>query len=323
MVHSEAEDITSGAYVVSLLQRQVHRIDRLQPRVLTDEDPESLHQLRVAFRRLRTLLHQFAPALTLPPAVKASSIARVARRTGRTRDLDVLLERLQQRLLPALPQREQERMVPFLRQLLRQRQRALAQLQEALQGRRYRRLMRKLPRWLAAPAFTPLGERPLRLWLHEWLVPISSGLFLHPGWFCRDSRSEELHDLRKRIKGVRYAMEHLEPFLDAELGHWVGELKQAQDNLGDLHDLQVLGQALAALHPSLGPERLPALQAEIARQQQHRWTCWQDQADRLCRDDRRLSLHLHLARLGEARDGGLPPQEDSAAEAGASPSMPH
>lgn len=291
---------TTGAYVRSLLNRQVNRIRKLQPQVLADEDPEPLHQLRVSFRRLRTILTQFAPALSLPPGVKGASIARVARRTGRTRDLDVLLERLHGRLLPAVPKRERELMKPFLRHLGRERERALAELERALRSRRHRKLMKKLPRWLEKPGFTVLGERPLTPWLYEWMVPVSSGLFLHLGWFCRDPRSERLHDLRKRIKGVRYALEHLEPFLDAEVLGWVGELKQAQDNLGDLHDLQVLGQTLAGRWISPGSHRLPALQAEIVREQEDRWARWVEQADRLCRDDQRLAVHRHLALLSES-----------------------
>jgi CHAD domain-containing protein len=217
-------------------------------------------------------------------------------------------------------------MVPFLQQLDRERDEALVELEKALKGRRHRRLMKRLPQWLERPGFTPLGELPLKRWLYEWSVPISSGLFLHPGWFCRDPRGEDLHDLRKRIKGVRYALEHLEPFLDAEIRSWVNELKQAQDNLGDLHDLQVLGQTLAGHRPCLGPGRLPGLQAEITRQQEERWARWLGQAERMCRDDQRLRLHRHLACLGEGGERDRSPQEGSAAEASGSGqglSIPH
>lgn len=314
---------TTGAYVHALLSRQVHRIGKLQPQVLADQDPEPLHQLRVSFRRLRTILNQFAPALSLPPGVTGSSIARVARRTGRTRDLDVLLNRLHTRLLPTLPEQEYAPMEPFLRHLDHERDHALAELVRALRGGRHRRLMKRLPRWLEQPRFTALGELPLIPWLYEWVVPISSGLFLHLGWFCRDPLSEELHDLRKRIKGVRYALEHLESFLDDEIRGWVGELKQAQDDLGDLHDLQVLAQTLAKRKPSLGPDRLPSLHAEIARQQEDRWSRWVRRAERMGNDDRRLAIHRHLALPAAASGQGRSPQSASSGEPGDSASKPH
>src|SRR5690606_23957499 len=57
--------------------------------------PEFIHQLRVALRRLRSLLHLFAPAL--PPAFVdewKTTLRDTARRLGEARDLEVLYEEL-------------------------------------------------------------------------------------------------------------------------------------------------------------------------------------------------------------------------------------
>lgn len=57
--------------------------------------PEFIHQLRVALRRLRSLLHLFAPAL--PPAFVDewnTTLRDTARRFGEARDLEVLYEEL-------------------------------------------------------------------------------------------------------------------------------------------------------------------------------------------------------------------------------------
>jgi inorganic triphosphatase YgiF len=57
---------SNGAYAFALIQRQTRRLGKLQSAVLADTDPESLHQLRVSLRRLRTALTLFTPALQLP-----------------------------------------------------------------------------------------------------------------------------------------------------------------------------------------------------------------------------------------------------------------
>jgi CHAD domain-containing protein len=289
--------LTNGAYALELIQRQTRRLGKLQPEVMADADPEPLHQLRVSLRRLRTALRQFAPALELPGSVSESRIASVARRTGLTRDLDVLRERLEQRILPALPEGEQEAFAPAIRRLARDRRQSFESLREALHSSRYLKLLARLHKWQRKPRFTAIGESSLQRWLFEWLVPISSPLFLHPGWFCDDPRAKELHDLRKRIKGVRYASENLEPFLDDTIGAWIRELKQAQDNLGDLHDLQVLAAALSDRSLPVTLKELPEMGREIQRQQAERWRQWQEQAQRLSCEDGRRAIHQHLLRL--------------------------
>lgn len=70
------------------------------------EEPEALHQFCVSLRRLRSLLGQFGPAVKLPPRLKRSRIAALARPTSSCRDADVLRENLAQRLLERLESRE-------------------------------------------------------------------------------------------------------------------------------------------------------------------------------------------------------------------------
>lgn len=294
---AENAGLTNGAYALELIQKQTRRLGKLQPEVMADDDPEPLHQLRVSLRRLRTVLHQFAPALELPGSVSDSRISSVARRTSVTRDLDVLRERLEAGIFPVLPEKELETFRPALKRLARDRRKSFESLQEALHSPRYLKLLAGLHKWQKRPRFTAIGERSLNHWLFEWLVPISSGLFLCPGWFCDDPHAQELHDLRKRIKGVRYASENLAPFLNDNFGSWIHELKIAQDNLGDLHDLQVFEAALTERTLPVTLRELPQMREEIQRQQADRWRQWKEQVDRLCQEDGRRAIHQHLLLL--------------------------
>ena len=286
--------LTAGDYALDVIRQQTRRLGTLHGEVLKDDDVEPLHQLRVSLRRLRTALRQFAPALVLPGSVSESRIGRVARRTSLTRDLDVLRERLLQQLLPALPEKEQKAFRPALKRLARDRAVAFEGLVEALNSSRYLKLLARLHKWQGKPSYTELGHRSLRAWLFEWQVPIASSLFLHLGWFCDDPGSEQLHDLRKRIKAVRYSLDNLRPFLDPVVGDWIGDLKQAQDHLGELHDLQVLQHTLAAADLPLKADGCPGLDREIERQARDHWRHWQGLAERLRSDAFRHGIQRHL-----------------------------
>jgi CHAD domain-containing protein len=290
--------LTNGAYALELIQRQTRRLGKLQPEVLADRDPEPLHQLRVSLRRLRTALVQFAPALDLPESVDAARIAAVARRTGLCRDLDVLQLRLEQQLLPRLPQSERRSMEAAMKRLGRDRAQAFDSLVEALRSSRYLKLLARLHKWQHKPRFTPLGQLPLEGWLYTWQAPFSAELFLHRGWFAQDPAAAELHGLRKQIKSARYALEPLQPWCSSALKAWIAELRQAQDQLGELHDLQVLDRILSERDLPVKLGRLPLLRAELGREQQQHWQLWQIQAQRLRCDANRLAIQRQLLELG-------------------------
>jgi CHAD domain-containing protein len=292
-----ASIIRTGTYALELIQRQIKRLGKLQPDVLADENPESLHQLRVSLRRLRTILVQFMPALVLPESVDADRIAAVARRTSLTRDLDVLGERLELQLLPLLPDGEQRAMEAALKRLKRQRNQTFELLVDALRSPNYLKILARLRQWQDSPHFTRLGEQAIVCWLYELQVSFTGNLFLHRGWYAQDFRDEELHSLRKRIKSARYALENLEPWLDAMAQATIVELKTAQGILGDLHDLGVIELILTDHKMPIKLKKLPMLRAEIKRQQQECWQNWRQHASRLQSNKFRHGFHDQLSRL--------------------------
>lgn len=298
----EQSELSSGAYARELIQHQIRRLGRLQSEVLADRDPEPLHQLRVSLRRLRTALLQFAPALVLPESVSDRRIASLARRTGLCRDLDVLRLRLEQELLPKLPDDEQQGLGVAIRRLEKDRGQAFASVAEALRGARYLKLLERLHHWQKRPRFSALGERSLLVWLADWQAPFTATLFLHPGWLEQDPEAETLHELRKRIKAARYALENLEPWCDEGLKAWIQDLRQCQDHLGELHDLQVLSRTFAE-NDKLRRFSFAALQTELTHQQRLHWLRWRSQAERLHADGARHAVQRQLQALGRLPSG--------------------
>jgi CHAD domain-containing protein len=291
---------TTGMYASACILKLTRRLNRLRAEVLADTTPEALHQLRVTLRRLRTVLTLFGPALQLPKGVSADRLAEVARRTSRTRDLDVLGLLLRSELVPVLPDPEQHQLARALRRLRQERDQAFATLVAALQGRRLFTVLARLDHWSQHPRATVLGALPLRPWASEWLGPIRAGLFLEEGWFCQDPREDSLHALRKRLKVVRYALDALQPLLDAELLAWLEILKAAQEHLGEIHDLQVLTQAFQGEGTGAWTRQpLPTLQAALKESEQRHWQRWVDLRNTHTTALRRQAFSEALTRLSD------------------------
>jgi len=307
--------LSNGELVSHLLERQVPALVQWQGPVLDNRDPEALHQMRVAMRRLRVTLQQFAPLLQLPPQLQQRRLAKTARRLGLARDLDVLRARLHERLLPRLPAQELALLKPVLKQLRRERLQAQEQVVEQLKGGAYLGWLAQMQRWQRQPTFTPLAQQPLADALVQWQLGWLAELYLHPAWnleeWTKDCQREQLHDLRKQIKLARYQLDNCKPLLGRRCCRQLGQFKQMQELLGELNDLQVLQQAIAdQLQGSLTlAADLPVL-AGLLQQQQAQ--CWQDW--RLCavsqgrlatgqqllgglRHDRRRALLQRHARL--------------------------
>ena len=298
-----------GEHARALIAARLARLVALQAEVLADRDPEPLHQMRVSFRRLRGILEQFGPALVLPDAADPARIARISRRLGLSRDLDVLRQRLDQQLIPLLSEREVQALKPLFKQLRRERRLAFEELTEALQGRRYLKLLAQLQAWIKAPRFTPLGEEPLALWGSELLQAVTTGLTMEPGWWVESPHgtqaAADLHRLRRRIKRARYGLSHLEPLAPAAVAVWVAGLRRMQEHLGDLNDVQLIETALHHALDAPPDQVVPGLCSVLMEQRGKSWQLWRDQVAQLHQPAARTTLYGLLAPLGPGTASAL------------------
>jgi CHAD domain-containing protein len=288
--------VASGAFARELVQKQVAKLVQLQAPVASGEGSEPLHQMRVSMRRLRTTLIQFEPALQLPAAVNDQRLAKWVRRLGMARDLDVLRERLEDGFLPQLPAAEVKALRPVLRQLRRERQLAHGHVVEVLQSRSYLEGLAQLQRWLKEPSFTLLGQQPISQWVVEWQGAAISVLFLHPGWHISkvSAESEQLHELRRQLKQVRYLLENLAPLQGTATAPWINRFKQGQELLGEWNDLQVLQRAIHDQVPGRLEDALPQLEWLLVQHQSHCWEHWRELVNELLPHPQRRRLRLAL-----------------------------
>ncbi|GAQ92488.1 hypothetical protein KFL_010270010 [Klebsormidium nitens] len=263
-------------------------------------DEEVIHQMRVALRRLRSVVDAFADLLSLPPAAQRKSITRILKALGRLRDADVMQETLDSVLERAgeLPPEESAVVEAVRADMLAVREEAIAEVATLLRGRHTRDLMKANQAWLAQPRFRKgtagLVSQRAGAVGPALAVQRVAAVFKHPAWSIDEisssgeagsTASEDapavssldsqqcaiMHDLRKKIRELRYMLELLAPVYSKakEYKKALQQIVKCQSLLGDLQDLEVLSQFIGARLP-----RLPRYAAAMAAAHQHTWQRW-------------------------------------------------
>jgi len=217
-------------------------LDTLEANVwgtVRDIDTEFLHDLRVSVRRTRTALKLGAGLL---PAGLASQYRPAFKWLGDlttpTRDLDVHLLTFAAgaaELTSAGP----DDLAPFHRYLTQRRAVEQARLARALRSARFRALVaawRDALDGLTAPRQGPdAAQAAAKIIGHAHRRVLRQGSAI-----TAESPPEDLHDLRKRCKELRYSLEFFASLYDPPTHRRaVRELKGLQDCLGTYQDCQV------------------------------------------------------------------------------------
>jgi CHAD domain-containing protein len=250
--------------------------------VLADTDTEFLHDLRVSVRRTRSALKLSGDALTGrggltegEAAFFAAEFKWVGDLTTPTRDLDVHLldfDDTARSLSAAKP----DDLEPFRAYLEQRRRKEFRLLTRGLRSARFTSLSRdwrdKLTTIAGASAKTAgapvrsgkdrqaAGETTGALAMERtraaFAKTVRRGAAITP-----ESPAETLHDLRKRAKELRYALEFFAPLHDrADQAKVVGELKRLQDCLGEFQDTEVqVGEIRALATAMLAAGEAPAV----------------------------------------------------------------
>ncbi len=268
---------TVAALAHQLLSQQWQRLQKHVGRVLNQhpEAAESLHQIRVGLRRIGTWVEVFQGCVRLPKPLKPKRLQKLTRTLGQQRDLDVLLEILQEPCWQGIPAAELEELEEDLRQ--RQAQ-AEKRSRRILEEADFQEFQAACAEWLEHPRYRPAAQLPLQESLPHLLAPLLAAWFLQPGWRIpafpeAESQAKQLHDLRKATKRLRYQVEFFAPFYGETVQEWIKTLKGLQEQLGRFNDLQVLQAKLpadSALQPRLREQQELALQDWPLQQQRYR-----------------------------------------------------
>jgi CHAD domain-containing protein len=238
-------DSSGGAVVVAYLRGQVGQLRAADPLVRLDH-PDGVHDMRVAVRRLRSCLRVFRKIIDTPPALTAE-LKWLSDVLGAARDVQVLERQLADAVaaVPAElllgPVRAE---IP--RQLAKRSAAAGAALRDAMGGQRYLDLLGALDSLLAdPPCHDRAHQRAVRV-----LPPLVTAAYRksHKAAAARGpARDAALHQLRKKVKRLRYAAETVEPVVGGAARRWQRRCKKVQNVLGDQHDLVELRPVLREL----------------------------------------------------------------------------
>jgi CHAD domain-containing protein len=242
-------DAPANVAAAAVFARLLEVIDDNLPGTLEDVDSEFLHDLRVAVRRTRSLQRQFKAIY--PDAELAhfrEEFKRIQAITGDLRDLDVYLLDFPA-LKAALPVQMQPDLDPLLGLLQTRRARALTATRRALKAQRTGQALATWGEFARTAQKADLSVKALASHrirgVYKQMVKL--GLAIDD-----DSPAEDLHELRKVGKELRYLLEFFASLYPPEVGKpFVKSLKGLQDQLGRFQDHEVQATALRTIAPDV------------------------------------------------------------------------
>lgn len=241
----------------------------------SNRDSEYLHDLRVAVRRTRTLLSQMKGVFPPLDATRfRERFAWLQQVTGPVRDLDVYLARFGT-YRASLPDALRDDLEPLHEFMLARHAQEQCRLTSILGASDFTGLVADWRAFLMSvqpdcPA-APQAGCPIKQLVDARIWRAAKRVRRHGRALTTSSSSEELHQLRKNCKKLRYLMELFGTLYPPEqLAPLVKEIKGLLEQLGDFQDLVVQAGHLEAwaeqLHASggAGPRTLMATGALVA-----------------------------------------------------------
>lgn len=255
-----------GEVAFAVLRRQFAEMRSHEPGTRIGENPEELHDMRVATRRMRAAIKVFEGALPERAKWFREELRWVAGSLGDVRDLDVQIGRLE-----AWKDEADEESSDFLGKILdvikKRRTEARGRMLQALDSARYERLeksfgemLRRGPgaeRELAqgnghSPESEPVTSAApdlISARYRKWRKAAKS--------LDESSPPENFHDLRKKGKRLRYTLEFVSEVYGKPAAGLISPLKALQDDLGAHQDAIVAAGTLRELGTTTEGTRVP------------------------------------------------------------------
>ena len=229
------------------LLEQFEEMIAQEPMAWEGLDPEGVHKMRVAIRRLRSALRAFKKVL--PGSVRSfnGEFKWLAAVLGGVRDLDVAMGNLPG-FLSEIPPDDAAHLKDYEQYLADRWQEERTRLLACLSSGRYGRLKagfaERLERGPSARTMETLGSITVGDAAQMLIGKRYRGVLRRGRAITSASSDESLHALRIRCKRLRYLLEFFRPAYGGLLKAETRRLKKLQDVLGDFQDACVAGQML-------------------------------------------------------------------------------
>lgn len=245
---------TGGDVRILAAKAVLPRLEALRrgiPGTRAAEDVESLHQMRVASRRLRSTLGMFERSLGKNAKRWRREVRSITGILGAARDLDVQIDLVEEFLAPIEDPDLRRGPRLLLDHLVEERSRAQVRVDGALDRLESSGLLDEIRRELfpiasGADAQVLRALRPLRhKWARDAVRAAVKELLQYRRYVARPECIEELHEMRIAAKRLRYVLEAFVPYHREELEGTLSTARSLQEILGDIHDCDIWEAVLA------------------------------------------------------------------------------
>lgn len=234
----------------------LEHLQRNEAGAAAGENPEFVHQARVAIRRLRMALRLFSSEL--PPNFSHAYSAHwrsLASSMGERRDADVFLTETLLPLEAAFPCDADLIQLRMVAETMREQ--AQQEVRAALSGPDYHRLRLDFAEDLSRlDADWPAQETLLKPTLHEFACQGLERSACRVEQLVSEHKkmnAERRHKMRIAFKNLRYSLDFLAPlFSPRRLSRYRAALAGIQDRLGQLNDLETAARYNKEIQPSGG-----------------------------------------------------------------------
>jgi triphosphatase len=213
------------------------------PCVLRTRDPEGIHQMRVAMRRMRSALSLFDEPFRSSLGALEDEIKWLTETLGEARDLDVFHDEILKPAADALG--DDGRMIQLGAAIRARRRAAWSGVLDALESERFRKLAidlgaaTLLQPWAALGNGAEAGHGLARDFADEHLAKQHRNV-LRRGRKLEELEPADRHKLRVRLKKLRYAADFFACFYKKkDLRPHQRRISELQDLLGHLNDATV------------------------------------------------------------------------------------
>ncbi|MDR3441230.1 CHAD domain-containing protein [Telmatospirillum sp.] len=227
---------------------------RNQDCLMATRDPEAIHQMRVALRRLRSAITVFKTLLDTPEtAWLRDELSWFLRPLGVARDCDVFIEEIMDPLAPRLA--NDPGYQKLREDILLERQTAYDVVQDVLAQPRLTGLTLRLGRWIEAGDWTVIDDDE-----HRSRLATPVALLARSALRKRDRRISQAmdqfaeltpdarHQARIQVKKMRYSIDFfISLFHQEKTRRLSATLASLQDNLGLLNDIAIAERRLREL----------------------------------------------------------------------------
>jgi triphosphatase len=238
-------EATVGELAYAVVRRQLAILRATEPGTRLGEDPEELHDMRVATRRLRAAFDLFADVLPIRARNFGVELGWVAGVLGDVRDLDVQLQAQTAMVVAG----QHDLWADLIALLTSEREVARAELLAALDSTRWERLKSGL----AAMAQQGPNRRstavraPGLATVPDLISSRHASVVKAAGRAKRSGEATDFHRLRIRAKRLRYSLEFSAELFGGRTKRYTRQLAKLQNQLGLLQDAEVAANRLSDL----------------------------------------------------------------------------